>query len=180
MRSVPRPRRWGFLIAIRATHQSKVLEPGRAAVEMNLRRKHQDRYQGHDQTNRRFRTALEQESRRVVSAAQRADEDDAITSSLTQEMALVLDHLDHLRDVHADLEHRLLQSECYIDTELMQMEARTPRYSPSRFPEREKLQRRLMGVEQERRRLIQQKEESLQRLHDRLLSLLNRQRHLAP
>lgn len=95
-------------------------------------------------------------------------------------MALVLDHLDHLRDVDGDLEYRLLQSECYIDTELMQMEARTPRYSPARFPEREKLQRRLMGVEQERRRFIQQKEESLQRLHDRLLSLLNRQRQVAP
>ncbi|MCH8133699.1 MAG: hypothetical protein IIA30_14190 [Myxococcales bacterium] len=60
------------------------------------------------------------------------------------------------------------------------MEARTPRYSPTRFPERDKLQRRLLGVEQERRRLIVQREKPLQELHDRLLSLLNKHRQLAP
>jgi hypothetical protein len=68
----------------------------------------------------------------------------------------------------------LRQAECEIETELMQMEQRTPRYSPYRFPEREKLQRRLARVGQERRKLTLTLAEKLDGLHDRLLSLLRK------
>lgn len=74
----------------------------------------------------------------------------------------------------------LLQAECYLDTELMGMERRTPRYSPYRFPEREKLQRRLFDVEADRRRLDATVEEKLRELHDRLLRLLIQHAYLAP
>ena len=74
----------------------------------------------------------------------------------------------------------LVRVECYVDTELMQMEQRTPRYSPYRYPEREKLQRRLHHVGGERRKLVVAHEERVQRLHDRLLDLLNKHAQVSP
>ena len=72
----------------------------------------------------------------------------------------------------------LLQSECYIETELIQMENRTPRYSPYRFPEREKLQRRLGRIAEERRRFTMTLAEKLDSFHDRLLSSLKKHQQL--
>ena len=34
--------------------------------------------------------------------------------------------------------HRLLRLECYVDTDLMQLLQRAPRYTPYHFPEKEK------------------------------------------
>ncbi len=56
----------------------------------------------------------------------------------------------------------------------MQMEERTPRYSTYRFPEREKLQRRLLSIGAERRKLAARLEEKIQSLEDRLLSEINK------
>ena len=68
----------------------------------------------------------------------------------------------------------LLDSECDIETELMQMEARTPRYSAYRFPEREKLQRRLGHIAVERRQFTMTLADKMDSFHDRLLSLLKK------
>ena len=70
------------------------------------------------------------------------------------------------------------EEESGIGTELLQMEARTPRYSPYRFPEREKLQRRLGQLSQERRRFKMTEAEKLDGLHNRLLSLLSKHRQV--
>ena len=72
----------------------------------------------------------------------------------------------------------LLQDECYVGTELRQMEDRVPRYSPYRFPEREKLQRRLGHLAQERRRFTVTHGEKIDALHEMLLSLLGKHRQL--
>ena len=135
----------------------------------------------HDQrhSEQHIRAAIIEQARMIASPHSSTDPIDPITSSIEREIALVLGHIDRADTLQEDLEHRLLQSECYIGTELLQMEARTPRYSPFRFPERDKLQRRLLNVEQERRRLIVQREKPLQELHDRLLSLLNKHRQLS-
>lgn len=136
----------------------------------------------HDQgqSEQHIRAAIIEQARRIASTYRSADRNDPITSSIEREIALVLCHIDRAGTLQEDLEHRLLQSECYIGSELLQMEARTPRYSPERFPERDKLQRRLLNIEQERRRLIVQREKPLQELHDRLLSLLNKHQQLSP
>lgn len=134
---------------------------------------------GQSLSEQHIRAALIEQARRIVSPHRSADRSDPITSSIEREIALVLGHIDRASTLQKDLEHRLLQSECYIGSELLQMEARTPRYSPYRFPERDKLQRSLLNIEQERRRLIVQREKPLQELHDRLLSLLNKHQQLA-
>ncbi len=125
-----------------------------------------------------FSEELERRARSVVAAAIEETEQSSVIRGLMREIAFVLDQIDTLRNTYDRLGQSLLQVECYTDTELMQMEARMPRYSPYRFPEREKLQRRLGDIEKERRRLAIGKEEALQRLHARLLVLLNRRDQL--
>ncbi len=100
--------------------------------------------------------------------------DVSIPSIIKREIALTAEQIDRLQALHKDQLDEILQAECYVNTELMQMEQRTPRYSPYRFPEREKLQRRLLQIGAERRRLAARLEDKLQPLEDRLLSLINK------
>ena len=93
-------------------------------------------------------------------------------------MALLLHQIDASRARESDVFESLLEEECGIGTELLQMEARTPRYSPYRFPEREKLQRRLGRLSEERRRFRMTKAERLDGLHHRLLSLMSKHRQV--
>ncbi len=118
--------------------------------------------------------ALEARARRVAAHAREDRESSPVVRGLVQEIALILDQIDGWRGTRERLDHSLLRAECYTDTELMQMEARTPKYSPYRFPEREKLQRRLFEIEKERRRFILSNEEKMQDVHQRLLSLLEK------
>lgn len=119
---------------------------------------------------------LEQEARRV-SVEVLGPEEDALIS-LQREIALILDHLADEQLVTSTVGRSLVQFECYINTELMAMEQRTSKYSPYRFPEREKLHRRLFQIEQERRKLAVDHAARRQALRDRLLTLLNRRRLL--
>ena len=85
---------------------------------------------------------------------------------------------DRKRFVNHNVLQNLLDDECEIDTELIQMEARTPTYSPYRFPEREKLQRRRGRISEERRRFLISSGEKLDALNSRLLSLVSKHRLL--
>ncbi len=122
---------------------------------------------------------LEQQARHLLSGKQKVS---YVSShvSLEQEIDVTLDHLTKVRELHQELRQSLLREECYVDTELMQMEQRTPRYSPHRFPEREKLQRRLGAIGKERRHLALLRLDKLEVLQTRLLTLLNKHSHLAP
>lgn len=126
-----------------------------------------------DGGDRPFTASLEARARELVAQSDGRDPD-ALTSPLAKEVALLLDHLDRLRALEERLTRSLLRVECYVDTELMQMESRTPKYSPYRFPEREKLQRRLGELERERRQLAESQEKERQRLHDRLLDAVKK------
>ena len=131
-------------------------------------------------SRRGFSAALEREARINVDRHPADDHSDfSVTDSLVREIALVLDQLDSLRDLDDSQRLSLLRVECYTNTELMQMEQRTPRYSPHRFPEREKFQRSLLRIEQDRRRLADTAADRERHLHDRLLSLVERFRLLA-
>lgn len=130
-----------------------------------------------------FTERLEDEARRLV--LHHADErfpssGESFFLGLEREIALTLHHLDRAREFHELQRRALTQTECYVETELMQMESRTPRYAAYRFPEREKLQRRLAEIDSERRRGDGAREELLRRLHDRLLALMQRQSQLMP
>jgi hypothetical protein len=121
-----------------------------------------------------FAEAIEERARQVAASAASSSDTFSVSSLIGEEVALRLDQIDRLRVRQEQVMQELRQAECEIETELMQMEQRTPRYSPYRFPEREKLQRRLARVGQERRKLTLTLAEKLDGLHDRLLSLLRK------
>jgi len=117
---------------------------------------------------------LEARARRIVARVGTHRIESSVLRGIVDEIALMLDQIDSWRQVKERLVRSLLHGEMYTNTELMQMEARTPRYSPYRFPEREKLQRRLLDIERERRRHDAEHAERMMQLHARLQELLNR------
>ena len=102
----------------------------------------------------------------------------SVTTSLEQDIALTLEQMDRLRSLQERQMTSLCRTECYVDTELMQMEERTPRYSPYRFPERDKLQKRLFSIEAERRKHGVFYEDRLQGLQKKLLELMQKHQQL--
>jgi len=126
-----------------------------------------------------FTDTLEQRTRDAISSRSSWEvEGFSASSILKDELALTLHQLSGLRARGKRIEESLLQEESEINTELMQMEQRTPRYSPYRFPEREKLQRRRGRIREQQRSLAIAHNQRLDALHDELLSLLNRHRQV--
>ena len=104
---------------------------------------------------------------------------DTSASAITRrEIALTLNQMDQAERLHEKQLCRLLRIECYVDTELMQMKERMPRYSSYWYPEKEKLHKRLFEIDRERRSLQLKLEEKLRPLEDRLLGLVNRHEQL--
>ncbi len=91
---------------------------------------------------------------------------------LQREIAFTLDWLKALKKAQKSHNRSLLDSECAIKTELLGIDARTPTYSPMRYPEEEKFKRRLFSLEQEKRRAIERHAEQRGKLDERLFSLL--------
>jgi hypothetical protein len=101
-----------------------------------------------------------------------------IPSMIARETVLTLEHLRQTKAFHEKQAMQLLQTECDIGNELLHLEARTPRYSSYRFPEREKLNRRLQRLGEEKRRLDSIHQDRVQTLETKLLSLLERHSQL--
>lgn len=121
-----------------------------------------------------FAEHLEQAARDLGCGVERTPGTFSIAVLIQQDVALTMEQIDGLRTLHRSQLRSLLRAECYINTELMDMEERTPRYSPYRFPERDKLQQRLFVVEADRRRQLAFYHERLQALQSKLLSLLQK------
>ena len=121
-----------------------------------------------------FGETLEEKARQLTDNAERQG---AVTvgSIVEQEIVLVVNHIDRLRAMHENLHRSLLQIECYVDTEIIQREPREPVYIDYRLAERDRLRNRLFKIEEERRKLAVAHEDKIQTLHDRLLSLMQRQ-----
>ena len=137
----------------------------------------QDSRDSHDES---FAVRLEVLARGIAQNETASRETWSPRSSLDDQIRLTLHQLDQTRARSRTASDSILREECYVGTELRQMEDRTPRYSPYRFPEREKLQRRLGSLAQERRRLEFLHGDKLDEFHDRLLSLLGKRRLLSP
>ncbi len=127
-----------------------------------------------------FSERLEQRAHMILKQRDSDGQPSSTVRGLERELALTLEHLDKTRELHEILRCNLVRIECHVDNELSDMERRTPKYSPYRFPEREKLQRRLIRIEEERRRLAPQEHEQIRGLHGRLLEIVNRHSVLAP
>lgn len=130
------------------------------------------------QKRKQFTRALEDRAKDVVANMRGALESTSITSLLEQEITLTLENLNSMRKLHNKQLKSLRRAECYTDTELMQMEAREPKYSSYRFPEREKFQQRLFAIEAERRKHRVFYEERMQGLQKNLLSLVQKHRQV--
>ena len=123
---------------------------------------------------RSFSVEIESRARQIVRNRDDPGEIRGGLVVLEQEIALTLEHIERAEELRKKVDGSLLQQECYIDTDLMQMEQRTPAYSRFRFPEREKLQRRLGWLERERRDRATTHVERLNTLRDRLLTLITK------
>jgi len=127
---------------------------------------------------RRFGKTLEDRAEQLARDCGHALWENTIPGMLRREIALTVDQIIRLKERHDEQFRRLLRLECYVDTELLQMEARQPRYVPYHFPEKEKLKQRLFEIEKERRILSMRLEEKIQGLETRLLSLINKHEQL--
>ncbi len=126
----------------------------------------------------RFGKTLEEKAEHLASVPKRKQWDKSIPSIVRREIALTVDQIKRLKEKHEEQFRRLLRIECYVDTDLMQLEQRIPRYAPYHFPEKEKFKQRLFEIEKERRNLSLRLEEKTQGLEDKLLSLVNRHEQL--
>ena len=131
-----------------------------------------------DSRDESFAVRLEALARGIAQNETDSKETWSPRSALDDQIRLTLHQSDQTRARSRTVSDSILRNECYVGTELRQMEDRTPRYSPYRFPEREKLQRRLSWLAKERRRLMITEGEKLDTLHDRLLELLGKRRLL--
>lgn len=130
-----------------------------------------DRRDSHRLRQRKLSDALIGDLRQIAARASSSRNEVTPVSGLERQISLSLDELDHSLEVHKSISRDITRSEAEIGTELIQMEARTPRYSPDRFPEREKFQRQLHNLGQERRRLSMTKHQQLREHYERLWSL---------
>ena len=126
----------------------------------------------------KFAKTLEEKAEHLASVPKREQWDKSIPSIVRREIALTVDQIRRLKERHDEQFRRLLRLECYLDTDLMQLEQRQPRYIPYHFPEKEKLKQRLFEIEKERRNLSLRLEEKTQGLEDKLLALVNRHEQL--
>ena len=122
----------------------------------------------------KFTKSLEERAEQLASAPQRGQWDKSVSSIVRREIALTVDQIKRLRKRHDEQFRRLLRIECYVDTDLMQLQQRIPRYAPYHFPEKEKFKQRLFEIEKERRNLSLRLEEKTRGLEDKLLGLVNR------
>jgi len=122
----------------------------------------------------KFTKSLEEKAEFLASVSKRKQWDKSIPSIVRREIALTVDQIKRLKEKHEEQFLRLLRIECYVDTDLMRLEERIPRYAPYHFPEKEKFKQRLFEIEKERRNLSLRLEEKTQSLEDKLLTLVNR------
>ena len=121
-----------------------------------------------------FTKSLEEKAEFLASVPKQEQWDKSIPSMVRREIALTVNQIKRLKEKHEEQFLRLLHIECYVDTDLMQLEERIPRYAPYHFPEKEKFKQRLFEIEKERRNLSLKLEEKTRGLEEKLLSLVNR------
>ena len=121
-----------------------------------------------------FAEVLRRKAGQLANGANRKQWDTSGLDVIRREIALTIGQMERTQELHDQQLRQLLRIECYIDTELLQMKERMPRYSPYWFPEKEKLHKRLFEIDRERQNAARRLEERLRPLEERLLGLVNR------
>ncbi|MCH8823075.1 MAG: hypothetical protein IH984_06155 [Planctomycetes bacterium] len=127
----------------------------------------------------KFAKSLEAKAREIAQHYPEDLENPSPAFNIQREISLTLEGIHRWQNLQDDLHHRLVKSECYVETERMQMEQRMPSYSHYRFAERHKFQRQLSRLGEEKRKLDVDHEERMQTMHQRLLLLLNKHAHIS-
>lgn len=127
----------------------------------------------------KFGNSLEAKAKEIAQHYPEDLENPSPAFSIQREISLTLEGIHRWRQLQEYLHHRLVKSECYVESERMQMEQRMPSYSHYRFAERHKFFRQLARLGEERRKLAISHEERMQTMHQRLLSLLNKHAHIS-
>lgn len=125
-----------------------------------------------------FRRSLEFKAGEIAQHCPNDLENPTPAMGIGREISLTLETIHRWKHLQEDLRRKLVRSECYVETERMQMEERMPSYSHYRFAERHKFRQQLAKIEEERRKLLVGHEERMQSLHQHLLSLLNKHAHI--
>jgi hypothetical protein len=120
-----------------------------------------------------FFEILQQRARQIATGSAAPTWDRSLPSSLRRQIALTLDQMRRQDQLHERQLLELLRAECAVGTDLLQLQQRIPRYTPHHFPEKEKLKKRLSDIDKERRALNQQRQDKVQSLEDRLLTLIH-------
>lgn len=122
---------------------------------------------------RKFPERLEDAARGILERSASTSWDAAPRSTIERELHLTVDRLDELRTLHGAIENEFRGVGQFLQRELELCESGQLRYiaTPS---EREALRDRLWRVQREQVRLAQWRQDRVEPLQDRLLTLLNR------
>ncbi|MCZ6655526.1 MAG: hypothetical protein O7D91_21165 [Planctomycetota bacterium] len=101
-------------------------------------------------------------------------------SLLEQEIGLISEHLDRVRDVHKEQLRRIVRAETYVDTDLITLQSYQPGVFLFRLKARDNLEGKLLKLDMERRKLIASHEQEMMRLQEKLFSLMSQHAHLKP
>ncbi len=101
-----------------------------------------------------------------------------VLSLLEQEIGLVSEQLDRVRQTHKEQLRRIMTAETYVDTDLIRLETYQPAVFLFRLKVRDNLENKLLKLDMERRRLIASHEQELMRLQEKLFSLVAQHAHL--
>lgn len=126
----------------------------------------------------KFIKSLEEIANQLAGGSRKKIWKNSIPSVIQREIALTVDQMKRLKEQHDRQFRRLLQVECEIDTDLMQLKQHGPWQPLYHPPEREKLKQRLFDIEKERRNLSLKLEEKTRSLEDKLLGLINKHEQL--
>ncbi len=122
-----------------------------------------------------FAESLEARARELVSFSKDENGETSPSSHTARDLALTLDHIERQELLQRQLHSNLTMSRFYVYNELIQQKRET-QYRPYRPNSIDNLKARLADIDRELRMTAVRHEESLQRLHDRLLYHL--QRHI--
>ena len=125
----------------------------------------------------RNRDDLERRCRDLLRASHENEESETPATFVQRELALTLNHIQRLRRRDRHAHQGLLERECDIETQIMNIRPSDHRYMPHRWAEQSRmviqLSASLAAVEDQRRRVNVDYDKRMQTLHDRLLQLLN-------
>ena len=114
---------------------------------------------------------LSNRANQVVNGIGLRDWDSSPSEIVRREIALTLVHIRQVKRLDHELEYRRLKIESYVGNQFLRMEYnRVPNYEHKKY----QLHRQLQELELERWKQKLKRDEKLQSLNDRLLSLLNK------